>query len=156
MLGHYSKSLNTMFKFSKNSTPHYWNSGPTMHNKFLYLTFNYLHQRNYKIVKLCDLVLSTFPSFTRTSTYVEHDNHLQSAFYRRACFPFSIAICKPGFNPFGHALAQFMMVWHLQSLNSSSMASSLSFVNSSRLSAIHLHIGMQHIIWNCLCSKVIL
>ena len=45
-------------------------------------------------------------------------------------------IALPGFNPFGHVMVQFMMVWQRYSLKGSCSASSRSPVNSSRESAI--------------------
>ena len=47
------------------------------------------------------------------------------------------AIAFAGFNPFGQAEVQFMMVWQRYSRNGSSRSSSRSPAASSRLSASH-------------------
>lgn len=55
-----------------------------------------------------------------------------------SCSFFIVSICFAGLSPLGQACVQFLMVWQRYSLNSSLMESRRSFVNSSRLSWIHL------------------
>lgn len=58
-----------------------------------------------------------------------------------------LLICFPGLSPLGQARAQFNIVWHLYNLNSSHIASNLSFVYSSRLSIIHLQMEYDKMIY---------
>ena len=58
------------------------------------------------------------------------------------CLVFAMVL--PGFSPLGQTLAQFMICLHRYSLKGSSRSFSLSAVNSSRLSMIHLQ-AMKHL-----------